>query len=190
MNTTALLLAAGSSRRFGGDKRLARLPCGSSVLQRTVTTIRQSGLSCFVVLADGDEAIGAQLTAQQINWDMCPDAHLGMGHSLAFGVQACRQASGWLIALADMPYIRTSTYLQVAQQLQQHDIVVPMYQHQRGHPVGFSQRHAKALLQCHGDQGARHLMQQYTVHYLPTDDAGILTDIDRPTDIMSAPIKR
>ena len=44
----------------------------------------------------------------------CPRAQEGMGASLACGVMASPDASGWIVALADMPWIRPATIQSVA----------------------------------------------------------------------------
>ena len=58
----AIVLAAGSSRRFGGDKRKATLPNGKMVIQQSVET----ALTCFdevtLALRYGDNALAAELS--------------------------------------------------------------------------------------------------------------------------------
>ncbi len=195
-----ILLAAGKSERFGGDKRLAeiRQPQGTQqpMLLTTLQQIRASGLPLFVVLRPGDQQWGDALDKLSIDWGICPEAAQGMGHSLAFGVHATQHWNGWLIALADMPFIQPATYQRVATALNQHKIVRPVLQRTDtatgadtgktldGHPVGFSRSYACALTQCQGDEGARRLLTDnpQDVYLLPLTDKGIVQDIDRPQD--------
>lgn len=184
MSPTVILLAAGRARRFGSDKRKAKLNHHKTLLQASIDTIQTTSLPLFVVLASGDEDIAHELSAAGIDWAYCPDAHLGMGHSLAFGIESTPKASGWLIALADMPFIRSSTFNAVASQLQQHHIVVPqLADGRRGHPVGFSTGFRQQLIHCQGDQGARQIIKQQQPFLLLTDDVGIIADIDQPEDL-------
>ena len=60
-----------------------------------------------------------------------------MGCSLACAVRATPDAAGWLVALADMPYIATRSHQQVAAALRSGaSIAATEFQGRRGHPVG------------------------------------------------------
>jgi len=65
-------------------------------------------------------------------------------------------------------------------------MVAPVYQGQRGHPVGFSARWQQPLQELSGDKGARNLLADYPgeLELLTTEDAGILKDIDHPQDLI------
>lgn len=202
-----ILLAAGQSRRFGSDKRLAEFcPAHSqtsnsdahsatsakpstTVFNATLQQAISSGLPVFVVLRPGDNALIQQLEQQNIDWGVCPDAHRGMGHSLAFAVRATQHWSGWLIALADMPWLQAETYQLIASQLNGNNIVRPYYldakgNKENGNPVAFSRPYAFELMQCHGDHGARHIVKKYS-HQLSTIQVSmaVIKDIDHPKDI-------
>jgi molybdenum cofactor cytidylyltransferase len=83
-----------------------------------------------------------------------------------------------------MPSLRPDSILAVANALRAGaEIVVPTYASKRGHPVGFAQCHFAELMHLRGDQGARSLLQKYTVYELALDDPGILQDIDTPDDL-------
>ena len=194
MTVGVVLLAAGRSQRFGSDKRHAPFPesaqVNTSVFFSTLSQIRASKLPCFVVLRPGDQALGQQLDQLNIEWGICPDADQGMGHSLAFGVRATQHWSGWLIALADMPWIQPQTYQAIASQISDSNIVKPYILQPdstkcTGNPVAFSRPFAYQLMQCHGDQGARNLLKQHSCHVteLELPDDGIVKDIDHPDDI-------
>jgi molybdenum cofactor cytidylyltransferase len=106
-----------------------------------------------------------------------------MGASLGCGVAASRDADGWAVALADMPWIAAATIRRVVDALQHGaDTVAPTYRGARGHPVGFARRHLAALLALTGDTGARVLLraEAHAVTLIDVDDPGIVRDVDTP----------
>lgn len=184
----ALLLAAGRGSRFspGGEtnKLLARLPNGVNVAVQSARTLLACVPTVIAVVQDANSTLATLLAQEGCTVVPCPDAHLGMGHSLAAGVAASPAASGWLVALADMPYLQIITLHALLQApLPPLGIIAPGYQGQRGHPVLFGPAHRNALLQLQGDKGARDVLQAHSVTTLPCEDAGCLRDIDQPQDI-------
>ncbi len=117
---------------------------------------------------------------------VCKNAGEGMGTSLAAGVRATSDANGWIVALADMPFIRPDTIRIVAKALREGAaIAAPSFRGERGHPVGFTRRFYGELALLHGDHGARELLHQHRdrVTLYEVDDPGVLRDIDRPSDL-------
>jgi molybdenum cofactor cytidylyltransferase len=118
---------------------------------------------------------------------VCVDAEQGMGNSLACGIRASLEAKGWVIALADMPWIKPGTIKQITNELNSGAaIIAPIWQGQRGHPVGFSAIFGSELAQLQGDTGAKSLIQA-NIHHLKLidcNDPGILQDIDYPADLI------
>lgn len=175
-----LVLAAGRGARFfasgGREHKLQALLAGQSVLARVCQAVAQAGLRCHVIRPQGADTAG-------------------MGDSIACGVRATPDASGWLILPGDMPLVHPYTLRQIAQALGTHcalgeHAVQPYYAGQAGHPVAFSAGCASALLALHGDTGARHILQalyeQGQAQRLPVDDACVLRDIDTTADLHHA----
>lgn len=187
-----VLLAAGLGRRFGGDKLLHPLPDGQPLAQvaarALVAALAPVGGTCVAVVRPGQTALAALLGQAGCTAIECPEAALGMGHSLACGVRATAQACGWLVALADMPCIAPTSYAAVRDALLQGDarsIAAPRWQGQRGHPVGFGRHWFGALSRLQGDEGARAVLAaaRGAITLCPVDDAGVLQDIDRRGDL-------
>jgi molybdenum cofactor cytidylyltransferase len=107
----------------------------------------------------------------------------GMAGSIASGVAVTREASAWLVALADMPFIQPATVVELlSQPIDDSSIIIPTYQGQRGHPVLFGRAYFAELIQLTGDAGARNVVERYASHVrlLPVADAGVLRDVDTP----------
>jgi len=188
-----VLLAAGAGTRFGGGKLLAPLPHASrgvaagtpvgvaaclhlvAALPRVVAVVRPSDTA----LARALEATGARTLE-------CADAHQGMGVTLAAAVRAAQDADGWIVALADMPWIAPATIAAVAARLLEGaSLVAPAHGGRRGHPVGFGRAHYAALSSLTGDEGARSIIAAHAdvLELLDVDDPGVLLDVDHPADL-------
>lgn len=184
-----VLLAAGRSLRFESDKRLHQMADGRTLLQTTLDSIEQSEVACLTVLRHDDYELAEQLSAQyeRLHFMRCPESALGMGYSLAFGVEqaAFKRFTSAAIALADMPLIEPATYRRVCHHLAADKILIPRHQNKIGHPIGFGGDFFDELKSIRGDYGARGVWQQHPdrVEYLDIDDAGILIDIDTTEEL-------
>ncbi|MFA5984036.1 MAG: nucleotidyltransferase family protein [Methylococcaceae bacterium] len=181
-----ILLAAGASQRFGAEKLRHRLPNGNLVAVQACCNLVAGTEAVLAVVRPGCGEIASLLLAAGAEVQVCADAGLGMGASLAFGVQARPDAAGWLIALADMPWIAPATIIKLADALRNGaTIAAPRWQGQRGHPVGFAHVLGPELIALSGDEGAKAVLQRHLeqLQLIDCDDSGVLLDIDRPEDL-------
>lgn len=165
---TVLVLASGRGERFiasGGTVHKLQADLGGiSVLERTLRAVRDSGLP----------------------WHLEDTGHPGMGDSIAAAVRATRSAAGWLILPADLPLVRAETLLQIASAPMPGDVLLPMFQGQRGHPVRFAAACGSALAALHGPQGAAAVVAAHAHALLEVQDAGCVLDIDTVDDLRRA----
>jgi molybdenum cofactor cytidylyltransferase len=186
-----ILLAAGYSKRFGSNKLLQALPPGSP--EAGVPIALASARRLLEVLPDAiavvrprSQKLASLLRDAGCSTVVCKGAAEGMGTSLAAGVRAAADAEGWIVALADMPFVRPETVRSVVRALEDGAaIAAPAYRGQRGHPVGFGRAYFEELSTLRGDQGARELLALHAaaVSLQETDDPGALRDIDKPSDL-------
>lgn len=182
-----ILLAAGLSRRFGAaDKLLHVLPDGRAIALAAAQNLLQA-LPCSIAVIQPDNVLLDRLL-RDAGMQVLHCASSGMGDSIAAAMRACEQLpphSGYVITLADMPYLRPQTITMAAAALDTALIAAPVYQGQRGHPVAFSASLREELLALHGDEGARSVLQRHReeLQLLDCDDAGVLADIDTPADL-------
>ena len=192
-NIRGVLLAAGYSTRFGSNKLLHPLPAGS---QDAGVPIALAAARRFVdalpdpvaVIRPRAQKLGKILRDAGCNTVVCRNAAEGMGVSLAEGVRAAADAHGWVIALADMPYLRPDTIRVIAKALSEGAaIAAPAYRGERGHPVGFARRFLDELTALRGDAGARELIKKHPdwITLYDVDDPGVLRDVDEPSDLES-----
>ena len=193
MRIVGILLAAGKGARFGGDKLLAPLreahevpaagtPIGIAACRHLLAAIPEA----VAVVRPGDAVLAAALASEGARVIECMRADEGMGASLACGVTATADADGWVVALADMPWIQVATIRAVSEAIVAGaDIAAPEFDGRRGHPVAFSRRHGSTLAALGGDEGARTILAAHraSVRTIVVADAGVVRDVDRRDDI-------
>jgi molybdenum cofactor cytidylyltransferase len=193
-----LLLCGGTSSRFGSDKLLHRhSPAGESAAEAQPLVVRsarhliEGAGNALAVIPMGASAL--RLVLEQAGCEILesPQTLRGLGASLAAGVAHTRTADAWIVALGDMPSIRTATIAAVRAKLEGGALIAAPFiaaTHERGHPVGFSRALRDELLVVDGDEGARSVIARHraAVVSIPVDDRGILFDVDTRGDLDAA----
>jgi molybdenum cofactor cytidylyltransferase len=186
LKIVGILLAAGSGSRFGGGKLLHPLADGTPIGVASLRNLKLALPGAVAVVRGDDVRLRDLFEKEGAAVHPCEDAHLGMARSFVCGIDASRDADGWVIALGDMPFLLPQTIAAIAQRVAQTDgIAIAAYRGERGHPVGFSRRYRDELLTLEGDEGARSLIGRHPadVEIVDCDDPGILRDIDTPADL-------
>jgi molybdenum cofactor cytidylyltransferase len=181
-----LLLAAGSASRFGSDKLLHRLPHGVPIAVQAARHLRKELASVVAVVRAGSDELAELLRAEGCEIAVCENADEGMGASLACGARSAPDVDGYLIALADMPFVRPSSIAAVREALERGaPLAAPYFRARRGHPVGVSGSFQAELAALSGDEGARRLLaeNERKLVKVPIGDPGVIRDIDRPADL-------
>lgn len=185
MNVAGILLAAGASRRFGADKLTHALPHDVPIAVQALRHLKAEVPRVVAVVRPGS-GIAEALRAEGAEVVVCEAAHEGMGASLAQGVRTAGAAGGYVVALADMPFIRASTIAAVRDALVAGaPLAAPYFRARRGHPVGLAGRFRAELEALQGDEGAKGLLGRHAALLvkLPVGDPGVVRDIDTPGDL-------
>ena len=190
---SAIILAAGESRRMGVQNKLL-LQIDSEVLIRKFVKSVSNSLVDAVLVVVGFEAekIKAVLHDQSVKFVENPSYEEGMTTSIQSGVKASsNESTGLMICLADMPFAETSDLNRLIQAFNDYQstesslIIVPVFQGKRGNPVLFSGVFRDKILTHKGD-GCRENVRQFP-HYVKEvsmENDNLLRDIDTPEDYM------
>jgi molybdenum cofactor cytidylyltransferase len=144
---TGILLAAGSGSRFSGGKLLHPLPDGTPIGAASLRNLKSALPDSIAVVRAGDNQLRDLFEEEGVAVHLCGDAHLGMARSFVCGIEASRDADGWIIALGDMPFLLPQTIKTIAAHIAQAGcIAIPAYHGKRGHPIGFGRRYLDELL--------------------------------------------
>jgi molybdenum cofactor cytidylyltransferase len=186
MNVVGILLAAGKGRRFdpsGVCNKLLEQVGGEAVAVASARAMLAVLPQVIAVVPSEHGAVATALRAIGCQVSACPHAARGMAASLAHGLRHA-PAQGWIIALADMPYVERATIAALRGALENGaGIAAPVMDGRRGNPVAFGALHLAELLALEGDQGARALLKVHAVTEIAVNDPGIFRDIDTAADL-------
>lgn len=185
---SCVLLAAGASARMGSPK--LHLPFGrSTVLGCAVEAARAAGLGVVVVGRPGDESVARYAIAESVRVVINPDPDRGMLFSLQAGLAAAAAAAGadvpCFFAPGDMPMIDPSSYRKLLA-AESGGAAIAAYRGRRGHPVLLSAPLVRAVLALGEGDRLRDLIDASAPLFVETDDPGVISDIDLPSDYKSA----
>lgn len=187
-----LVLAAGRSKRFNGDKLLAPVGGGlPTLIQHSLKSFLATQMPILVVTRPDHHGLHKLLEQLKIPYTKCVRADDGMGCSLAWGISQIPDQWTWVgVGLADMPLILPRTLLNLSSLARSDNIVVPQLQtgeskQSRGHPVIFGSDFYADLLALSGDQGAKSVLSRYAerIVSLPVRDIGVSSDVDSRDDL-------
>ena len=174
-----IVLAGGSSRRFGTNKLQADM-LGEPLIHHTIKTFYD--ISQQVIVVTGEYSLEPNSLSDpnsKINIVTNPNHRLGMFTSVQRGIQETNNSV--FIIPGDMPLVNPKTLQIIAESTG--EIRVPVYGNRRGHPI-FIHRHLHdVLLQEPLDSNLKAFRDRYAVNYIEVDDPGILIDIDTEQDL-------
>ncbi len=182
-----IVLAAGMGSRFGGDKMLhpIKREDGTDIPMGLLSALNLKPWvdQIICVVRPQDDVLIKLYQLHGFNIHKSENYQQGLSASLIAGVQASCNASAWVVALGDMPFIKSSSYEKIKQGLAatlNNKVVQLKYNNKPGHPVAFPKRLKSDLLDLKGDVGARSIVlsEGKNTVSLEVADTGIHLDID------------
>ena len=189
----AVVLAGGRSLRMGRVKALLPHPVSRVPLVQHVTnTLRNAGATPLAVVTGAHHgAIVAALDGAPVTCLFNPHHDAGQLTSVQRALAWARDiapAEWLLVTLVDVPAVSHATVAQLiaAARRSTAHAVRPVHDGRHGHPVLWHVAAWDLLDAADPHVGARQVMHALAaagrVHDVPVDDAGVLRDLDTPTD--------
>ncbi|MFD1571627.1 nucleotidyltransferase family protein [Halorubrum laminariae] len=187
-----VLLAAGTSSRFGDENKLLATIGGEPVVRRAARTLVDAGLDPVIVVV-GHEADHVRDAVSDLPVTIAVnDAYeAGQSTSVRAGIGALsdtgdRDIDAAVVALGDMPFVDPQTVetLVAAYEADAGDALAAAFEGERGNPVLFDRRFFGRLVAVDGDRGGRAILLESGASALvAVDDPGVRRDVDRPGDL-------
>ncbi len=182
-----LVMAAGLGTRFGGNKMLhpIKQSKGESVAMglQSALNVKPWVDEVICIVRPQDDALIKLYRQHGLRFEINSNYEEGLSSSFIAGIKAAPDASMWLIALGDMPFIQQGTFRQIKKAIDkgdQNNIIQTSLNKKPGHPVVFPSRLKDDLLALSADEGARSIVKKERLNLInvPVDDVGVHIDID------------
>ena len=183
---SAIVLAAGASKRFGAPKQL--LPVGgTTMIERVLNAVMASCVDEVVVVLGHAAAQVAQCVPSGCRTVLNENWESGLSTSMQAGLQAIDPAAeAAILVQADQPSVTGEAIDRILHTYygSTKAIVVPVYHGRRGTPVLFDRRLFSALREVRGDVGGREVLARLAdeVCRVEMSSPDVFVDIDTLVD--------
>lgn len=189
---SAIILAAGESKRMGEQNKLLLPFRSQTLIESIVDTVLSSDVGEVIVVL-GHEAVRVREVCRErpVKFVQNDNYQEGMTTSIHTGVQAANaEADGFMICLSDLPLIEPHELnhllhaFEEAVRTKNKYIAIPVFEGQRGNPVIFSVIYKNNILAHKGLMGCKGIIKQNPAQVLEVEMATehVLRDIDTPED--------
>ncbi len=191
---TAIVLAAGESKRMGQPKML--LPWGdSTVLGQILQTLKKANIADILVVT-GAARIPVEKICAAYETTVVHNPHYANGEmllSLQTGLRALREktsAEAALLVLGDQPQVEERSVRAIvrAYHTSNADLVIPSYQMRRGHPWLVARPLWSEILQMQSPQTPRDFLNRHAaqIEYAIVESRSVIEDLDTPEDYLKS----
>ena len=187
-NTGIIILAAGSSSRFGNTKQLLHFN-GKTLLQHAIGEAIDAGAEPIVVVtgANADE-ISKEIENEKVGIVFNKEWEQGMASGIVIGLKKAitlnKELEKVIITVCDQPFVSSLLFQQLFQEQNKSakHIVASAYADTIGTPALFTIKYFDALMGLTGEQGAKILLKKYSEDLAAVDFPGGDIDIDTQED--------
>lgn len=184
---SALLLAAGESRRMGDFKQLLRLG-DKSFVEHCVDNLLASRVGEVVVVTGHRESeVRRAIGGRRVIFAYNAEYKSGMTSSIKRGMHAVSESSNaCVLALVDQPRIDPSVIDRIIETYEKAQplIVIPTYQGKNGHPILLDLILKREVLNLDSSKGLREVVHAHQAETarVEVSDGRVLEDCDSPDD--------
>ena len=159
---SAILLAAGQSKRMNGENKLIKEIQGIPLIKLSVKNIVASSIGELIIVLGHQKEIIEKLIDknEKIKFFFNKDFESGMASSIKTGLDNLSEKNeAFFICLGDMPMVSHDIYNQLIKSKDNKEIIVPTHKGQQGNPVLFNKSMKEKVIDISGDVGAKKILK-------------------------------
>ncbi|MFA5523829.1 MAG: molybdenum cofactor cytidylyltransferase [Tissierellales bacterium] len=178
---TGIIMASGFSKRMNKDKLTLNLG-GMPVIERVIKAAKQSILDEIIIVYQKDSIRNiAQGYCIKTVFNSSPEK--GQSESMKLGIKASKpNTDAYMFIVGDQPLLNSKTINTLINIFSKNhsEILVPIYNGEKGSPTIFSSVLKEKLLKTEGDKGGRNIIQSMPgkTKYVNIEDFKVGLDID------------
>ena len=198
---SAILLAAGESKRMGGENKLLKEINGIPLLNYSIKNILGSSIDELIVILGHEKSLIENIIKKnkKIKFIYNENYKNGISSSIIKGLNHISQNSeAFFICLADMPNINQNIYNKLIKarysynkkliSKKKKEIIIPIFEEKVGNPILFSKFMKNEMMSVKGDTGAKKIIQKNKnkILYVQVKNSGVTLDFDTKKDFNSS----
>ena len=159
---SAILLAAGQSKRMKGENKLTKKIQDIPLIKHSVKNILASSIDKIIIVLGYQNEIVKKIIDQdkKIEFVINKNFSNGMASSIKIGLKHLpEKTEAFFICLGDMPMIKKDTFNLIIKSKNNNEIIVPTHKGKQGNPVLFSKSMKKRIMTIEGDVGAKKILE-------------------------------
>ena len=159
---SAILLAAGQSKRMNGENKLTKKIQGIPLIKHSVKNILSSSVDELIVVLGYQKEIVEKFIGKNEKMKIVFNKNFenGMASSIKTGLNHfSEKTEAFFICLGDMPLISHNIYNQLIKSKNNKEIIVPTYKGQQGNPVLVDKSMKEKIRNISGDAGAKKILE-------------------------------
>lgn len=182
MKTNLIILAAGNSTRFQGNK-LLHIWQGKPLIEHVFMAVKPVAFAQVIVVTQYEEVMRL---AQTYGFQVVENKQIekGISHSIMLGLQASPVHEQTMFLVGDQPFIKASTLQKMLDESDGCHITCAVHQGIIKNPIIFPCVFDGELCALQGDQGGKQVVHRHNdqLFFMEVDECE-LQDIDRPIDL-------
>ena len=194
---SAILLAAGQSKRMNGENKLIKEIDDIPIIKHALNNILGSSVNEIIIVLGHEKEIIKNIIQKnkKIKFVYNKNYKNGISSSIQTGLRIIsKKMEAFFICLGDMPDVNQNIYnkmiktkLNYNKKLKSNfkkEIFIPTYEKKNGNPVLFTKHMKEKIMQISGDDGAKELIEIYKSKalHIPVKNRGITLDFDIQED--------
>ena len=181
---SAILLAAGQSKRMNGENKLVKKIQGIPLIKHSVRNILASSIGELIIVLGHQKKIVEEVIGknEKIKFVFNKDFESGMASSIKAGLNHLSEdTEAFFICLGDMPMVNKDIFNLLIKSKNNREIIVPTYKNKQGNPILFSKSMKKKIMTIRGDVGAKKILElnKDKILNIETNDQGITKNFNK-----------
>ena len=187
---SAILLAAGESKRMVDENKLIKKHKSIPLIKHAVSNVLNSPIDELIIVLGYQKKSIEKIIGEnkKIKFIANPNFESGIASSIKKGLDSLsKETEAFFICLGDMPNVNKEIYNQLINASfgnKDKEIFVPYYQERQANPILFSKKMKDEIQKIEGDFGAKKIIadNEKKVFKLSIQDKGVITDFNNIND--------